>query len=68
VALDPKEVASLEIETFKKRVREKAAQAYDEKETEYPVMAGLYHFTTRDRERPEALRPRKARGLGPRAV
>ena len=23
-------------------------QAYDEKEIEYPVMAGLYHFTTRD--------------------
>ena len=33
---------------FKRLVREKAAEAYDERETEYPVMAGLYHFTTQD--------------------
>ena len=29
-------------------VRERAEAAYHEKEIEYPVMAGLYHFTTRD--------------------
>ena len=28
--------------------REKAQAAYEEKEMAYPVMAGLYHFTTRD--------------------
>ena len=29
-------------------LRSKAREAYDLKEAEYPVMAGLYHFTTRD--------------------
>jgi hypothetical protein len=29
-------------------VRERAEAAYLEKEIAYPVMAGLYHFTTRD--------------------
>jgi len=29
-------------------VRERAKAAYQEKEIEYPVMAGLYHFTMRD--------------------
>ncbi len=28
--------------------RARAIAAYDEREAEYPVMAGLYHFTTRD--------------------
>jgi preprotein translocase subunit SecA len=35
-------------EEFQKLVYEKAAAAYHEKEIEYPVMAGLSHFTTRD--------------------
>ncbi|HEV3417336.1 MAG TPA: SEC-C metal-binding domain-containing protein, partial [Pirellulales bacterium] len=48
VALDPQEVRRLEPEPFKNLVREKGAAAYEEKEIEYPVMAGLYHFTTRD--------------------
>ena len=48
VTLDPQEVGSLDPEPFKKLVREKAAVAYDGKEVEYPVMAGLYHFTVRD--------------------
>ena len=48
VELNPAEVGSLEIPAFKKLVRETAAKAYDQRETEYPVMAGLYHFTTRD--------------------
>ena len=38
----------LPLEEFKKLVYEKAEAAYHEKEIEYPVMAGLSHFTTRD--------------------
>ncbi|MDZ7617675.1 MAG: SEC-C metal-binding domain-containing protein, partial [Patescibacteria group bacterium] len=41
-------VKDLEPEAFKDLVRRRAREAYDEKEAEYPVMAGLYHFTTRD--------------------
>jgi len=48
VELAPDEVRQLEPEAFKELVRTRAAGAYDEKEIEYPVMAGLYHFTTRD--------------------
>ncbi len=42
------EVRDLPLEEFKKLVYEKAEAAYREKEIEYPVMAGLSHFTTRD--------------------
>jgi preprotein translocase subunit SecA len=38
----------LEPDAFKRLVRDKAQAAYQEKEYAYPVMAGLYHFTTRD--------------------
>jgi preprotein translocase subunit SecA len=48
VELAPDSVCSLEPPAFKQLVREKAQAAYEEKEIEYPVMAGLYHFTTRD--------------------
>jgi preprotein translocase subunit SecA len=48
VTLDPAEVDKLDAEAFKRMVREKAAQVYEERETEYPVLAGLYHFTTED--------------------
>jgi preprotein translocase subunit SecA len=48
IMLDPSETGKLEAEAFKRLVREKAAQVYDERETEYPVLAGLYHFTTQD--------------------
>jgi preprotein translocase subunit SecA len=48
IELKPAEVAGLEAEAFKRLVREKAAKAYDERETEYPVMAGIYHFTSED--------------------
>ena len=44
----PTRSASLEPPAFKQLVREKAQAAYEEKEIAYPVMAGLYHFTTRD--------------------
>ncbi|HWB10715.1 MAG TPA: SEC-C metal-binding domain-containing protein [Pirellulales bacterium] len=48
IQLDPEEVRGLELGPFKDLVRRKAEEAYAEKETEYPVLAGLYHFTTRD--------------------
>ncbi|HEV2969485.1 MAG TPA: SEC-C metal-binding domain-containing protein [Pirellulales bacterium] len=48
VALEPQEIRSLEPAPFKSLIREKGTAAYEEKEIEYPVMAGLYHFTTRD--------------------
>ncbi len=38
----------LPLEEFKRLVYEKAEAAYHEKEIEYPVMAGLSHFTNRD--------------------
>ena len=48
VELVPSEVRELEPEPFKALVRGKAEEVYNAKEVEYPVMAGLYHFTTRD--------------------
>ncbi|HEX3725191.1 MAG TPA: SEC-C metal-binding domain-containing protein, partial [Pirellulales bacterium] len=48
IRLDPAEVASLDVEAFKRLVRQRAAQKYEERETEYPVMAALYYFTTQD--------------------
>jgi preprotein translocase subunit SecA len=48
IELKPEDVSSLDLAAFKKLVREKAEAAYLEKEYGYPVMAGLYHFTTRD--------------------
>jgi preprotein translocase subunit SecA len=41
-------VREVPLEEFKSLVYEKAGAAYHEKEIEYPVMAGLSHFTTRD--------------------
>ena len=37
---DPQQIAGL--------IRERAEEAYRDKEIEFPVMAGLYHFTLRD--------------------
>src|SRR6185437_4858501 len=48
VQLDVDKVRGMELTAFKQLVREEAEKAYDEKEVEYPVLAGLYHFTTRD--------------------
>jgi preprotein translocase subunit SecA len=42
------QVQGLEAEAIKKLVLEKARQAYAEREIEYPVMVGLYHFTVQD--------------------
>jgi len=48
VTLDPQEVAGLPLADFKKRVAEEARKAYRDKEVQFPVLAGLYRFTTRD--------------------
>ncbi len=48
VVLHAEEVADLEAEPFKTLVRQKAREAYEQKEAEFPVMAGLYRFTSRD--------------------
>jgi len=46
--LDPAEMAKLEPQAFKDVVKGRAAEIYDERETEYPVVAGMYYFTTQD--------------------
>ncbi len=48
IALDPGEVGSLEPEAFKQLVGERAMLAYQQRETEYPVMTGMYYFTKQD--------------------
>jgi preprotein translocase subunit SecA len=48
IELDPQEVSRLETAELLALAHEKAVEAYDAREAEYPVMAGLYHFTTRD--------------------
>jgi preprotein translocase subunit SecA len=48
VELDVDEVAASELAAFKDLVRRRAEAVYGEKEVEFPVMAGLYHFTMRD--------------------
>jgi preprotein translocase subunit SecA len=46
IELSLDEVRHLEPEQFKDLVFERAEAMYDEKESEYPVMAGLYKFTS----------------------
>jgi preprotein translocase subunit SecA len=48
IELAVESVRDLPLDDFKKLVDEKAEAVYHEKEVEYPVMAGLSHFTTRD--------------------
>ncbi len=48
IPLDPAEVAELDTEAFRDFVRRRAEEVYREKEVEFPVMVGLYHFTRRD--------------------
>jgi preprotein translocase subunit SecA len=48
IELAPADVRDLELPAFRQLVYQKALAAYEEKEMGYPVMAGLYHFTTRD--------------------
>ena len=48
ISLSPEEVADLDAAAMKTLVRQRAEAAYHEKEVEYPVMAGLAHFTAHD--------------------
>ena len=48
IDLDRDEVSSLETARFKELIRERSEEVYGDKEVEFPVMAGLYHFTLRD--------------------
>lgn len=48
IKLEPADVKDLEPEAFKALAKEKADQAYEDREIQYPVMAGLSHFTARD--------------------
>ncbi|MCI0334463.1 MAG: SEC-C domain-containing protein [Planctomycetes bacterium] len=47
VAISPEEARELEPSTFVARAHEKAIAAYDQRESEYPVLAGLYRFSAR---------------------
>lgn len=42
------DAADLEKTEITSRALEKASKAYDDREAQYPVIAGLYHFTARD--------------------
>jgi len=46
--LDLEEIRTLDPAAMINLVYSRAEKAYHEKEVEFPVMAGLYHFTTRD--------------------
>ena len=48
LALDIEAVRALDSTALKDLVRERAKQAYSEREIEFPVLAGMYRFTTRD--------------------
>ena len=48
IALQMDEYQNIEIQAFKDRVLETATRMYEQREIEFPVMAGLIHFTTRD--------------------
>ncbi|MEX2317362.1 MAG: SEC-C metal-binding domain-containing protein [Pirellulales bacterium] len=47
IELTPEEVRELEPERFIALAHERAIAAYDERESEYPVLAGLYRFSVR---------------------
>jgi len=48
IVLAPQEMKELEPAAFKRLVSERAAKAYELREVEYPVLAGMSHFTTQD--------------------
>ncbi|MGA2060274.1 MAG: SEC-C metal-binding domain-containing protein [Thermoguttaceae bacterium] len=48
IELAPDAAGAMEPPAFKDLVRQKAEAVYQERELEYPVMAALAHFTTRD--------------------
>ena len=46
--LDMEEIEGSDSQQIAQLIRERAEEAYRDKEIEFPVMAGLYHFTLRD--------------------
>ncbi len=48
IELDSGEFEELEPPAFKQRVLDAAGETYNQREIEFPVLAGLLHFTTRD--------------------
>jgi preprotein translocase subunit SecA len=48
VELDPQHMAEVEAKEFIATAHREAARAYDERESEFPVLAGLYRFAARD--------------------
>jgi len=49
IELAPDEMNKLEKPAFIKLAHERARESYDQRESEYPVLAGLYRFASRDR-------------------
>ena len=64
--IDRDEVRDMEAAAIKERVREMAAKAYAEREVEYPVMAGIAHFSRVDSSGQRRIDPptSEAGGLG----
>ncbi len=61
--------ASSNLPQFTELANQRAVQAYDERESEYPVLAGLYRYSLRGSRRPEAGFPtRGADRMGPTAL
>ena len=48
IELTPDEIRDLDTEAVKQLVRDKAREMYAHREAEYPVIAGLYHFSRAD--------------------
>ena len=48
ITVNPEEARDLELDALIDLLRQKARAAYESKEAEFPVMAGLLHFTCRD--------------------
>ena len=65
ISLDIEEIRSMALAEIKQLVRTRAEAAYDEKEIEFPVLAGLYHFTFATRPGPNVTTRRGWR-RGPR--
>jgi preprotein translocase subunit SecA len=48
IKVDPAEMRKLEPQAFKDLVHQRAVAAYEEKEIEYPVLAGMAHFLSQE--------------------
>jgi preprotein translocase subunit SecA len=56
VELTPEEVSSLSSQAFIDLALERARNSYDERESEYPVLAGIYRFSSRNQSGPQLQR------------